>query len=456
MPRRIAIIGAGFSGTVLAVHLLRQPVASALTVHLFERGRVMGPGLAYAARDWPYLLNVPAGRLSADSRQPLQFLHFARRTLPLADAEDFLPRELYGDYLQETLRQAEQEADPLVRLTRHFTEITAIATSDDLAAFVLQGTNGVTVQADQVVLAVGSAASPTMPWAGAVRDHPGYFHDPWRRPRQISHDKVVVIVGNGLTMADVALSLGDAAQSTPRIISISRHGLLPLPQSVFQSGGSLDSFRRTLEHATAIRPLLSAVRHASRELARQGGDWREVVTLVRHEAPSIWQRLNDAERQRFIRHLRSYWDVHRHRLPPPMSARLDSLRRTGRLEVEAGRIMDIHGNGPGLQVTWQSRVSRLRRTVDADLVVNATGPGYSVRHTPDPLLKSLRDTGRICADPLDLGLRTAADGSCVGADGTVSRNLYYLGPMLRAGHWEATAATELRDHAERLARYLAQ
>jgi hypothetical protein len=27
--------------------------------------------------------------------------------------------------------------------------------------------------------------------------------------------------------------------------------------------------------------------------------------------------------------------------------------------------------------------------------------------------------------------------------------------MLRANHWEATAATELRDHAERLAAHLA-
>jgi hypothetical protein len=39
--------------------------------------------------------------------------------------------------------------------------------------------------------------------------------------------------------------------------------------------------------------------------------------------------------------------------------------------------------------------------------------------------------------------------------GRSSERLYYLGPMLRADHWEATAATELRDHAERLAAHLA-
>jgi hypothetical protein len=43
----------------------------------------------------------------------------------------------------------------------------------------------------------------------------------------------------------------------------------------------------------------------------------------------------------------------------------------------------------------------------------------------------------------------------VDADGRAGEQLFYLGPMLRADHWEATAATELRNHAEQLVRYLA-
>jgi uncharacterized NAD(P)/FAD-binding protein YdhS len=83
MHPRIAIVGAGFCGTVLAANLLRQETDAAVTtVALIERGPVMGRGVAYAVRDWPYLLNVPAGRLSADSQDPLQFLHFAQRTMP--------------------------------------------------------------------------------------------------------------------------------------------------------------------------------------------------------------------------------------------------------------------------------------------------------------------------------------------------------------------------------------
>ena len=89
-----------------------------------------------------------------------------------------------------------------------------------------------------------------------------------------------------------------------------------------------------------------------------------------------------------------------------------------------------------------------------DLLVNATGPDYSLRRSADPLMNSLRTAGLVSEDALNLGLRTADYGVCVDAAGAASEHLYYLGPMLRADHWEATAATELRNHAERLAAHL--
>lgn len=412
----------------------------------------MGRGTAYAARDWPYLLNVPAGRLSADSKEPLQFLRFAQRTVHDADAEAFLPRELYGDYLQDVLRRAEHEASPH-RLTRAFAEVTRIVRAD--AALELQMADGHRLVADRVILAVGDPPSPMMSWARAVHEHPAYHADPWTHPRGLSPDKVVVIVGNGLTMADVALSLADGGERAPQLVSISRHGLLPLPQSTFRLGAIQDDVGESLTRASSIRELLVTVRKMAGDLAEQGGDWREVLAFVRHWVPTLWQRLPDAERRRFVRHVRCYWDVHRHRLPSQLSSRLDALRDGGKLDVNAGRIVDIQESGPRLKVTWRRRGSEVTRTVEADAVVNATGPKYSVRRTPDPLLRSLHDVGLICEDELELGLRTTSSSACVNADGTASESLYYLGPMLRAGHWEATAATELRDHAERMARHLA-
>lgn len=451
--RRIAIVGAGFSGTVLTTHLARQAGASPAQVTLFERGPDMGPGLAYATRDWPYLLNVPAGRLSADSNEPLQFLEFARRTIPNADAEDFLTRELYGEYLKDLLNRAERASSP-VRLRRIHAEVTRIVPCTGGPPFELHASNGERVLADRVVLAVGNPPPPTPDWSRGVRDHPAYHADPWLRPRPLGPDKVVVILGNGLTMADVALSFADDLDRSPAIVSLSRHGLLPLPQSVFKSGAVHRDVNQALGGATSTRGLLRAIRHAAAESAQGGGDWREVITLVRSAAPTIWRRLPAAERQRFLRHVRSHWEVHRHRLPLQMAARLEAMRRSGKLEVNAGRVVALRAIGARIEVTWRHRGTGRMRRVEADVVVNAMGPGYSVSRTTDPLLRSLHDSGYITEDDLGLGLHTSASGACIAADGTDSRPLYYLGPMLRAGHWEATAAAELRDHAERMAAHL--
>src|ERR1700730_16454465 len=127
MRKPMVIVGGGFCGTVLAANLLRRPPADSTDIVLIERGAAMGRGVAYTAHDFPYPLNVPAGRLSAGSEDPLQFLRFARQSLPDADAEDFLPRALYGDYLQDALLQAERSAPSYVRLTRVFGEVRCIA-----------------------------------------------------------------------------------------------------------------------------------------------------------------------------------------------------------------------------------------------------------------------------------------------------------------------------------------
>ncbi len=137
-----------------------------------------------------------------------------------------------------------------------------------------------------------------------------------------------------------------------------------------------------------------------------------------------------------------------------MGSRLASLRREGKLKVNAGRIESVTPADGRLRVHWSPR-DGAPAELTVDLLVNATGPDYAVARGGVPLLNSLRAAGLVSEDALHLGLRTAGFGACVGAQGRVTDGLYYLGPMLRAGYWEATAAAELRDHAERLAAYLA-
>jgi uncharacterized NAD(P)/FAD-binding protein YdhS len=318
----------------------------------------------------------------------------------------------------------------------------------------LRITRGERVIAQQVILALGNPPPPLLPWAEPVRNHPAYRDDPWTLPKDLNSRHEVLIIGNGLTMTDVAFSLTRDAARAPRLRTISRRGLIPLPQSTFHVS-AVQGGAEFFAGAVSIRQVLAASRALARDVERLGGDWREVVTFIRNVAPSIWQRLPLPERQRFVRHLQSYWDVHRHRVPPQLAECMNDLRRSGLLEINAGRIEEMAPAGDRLRVTWRRRGRVESDSFVVDAVINATGPDYVLNRARNPLLQALRGEGLVSADALDLGLRTTDQAACVAADGRASERLFYLGPMLRAGHWEATAATELRNHAEALARHLA-
>jgi uncharacterized NAD(P)/FAD-binding protein YdhS len=83
--------------------------------------------------------------------------------------------------------------------------------------------------------------------------------------------------------------------------------------------------------------------------------------------------------------------------------------------------------------------------------VNCTGPDYDISTSSEGLWRSLLNRGLVTQDALKLGIETSTTGALVTRDGSVSTQLFYVGPMLRARYWEATAVGELREHAERLA-----
>jgi uncharacterized NAD(P)/FAD-binding protein YdhS len=453
MHQTIVIVGAGFCGSVLAADLLRSP--DRRDIVLIERGTTIGRGVAYACHDVPYVLNVPAGRLSIQPGDPLHFLRYVRQSHPDADAEDFMPRSMYGDYLQEALDEAERAAVAGVVLKRVFGEVTGIERAQGDKPLLVQVAGQAPVAADRVVLALGNPPSAVHPWARGLLHHPAYIHDPWRIPRALRAQDSVLIVGSGLTMVDVAFALSREGGQMPLVRTISRHGLLPLGQTIFRPKAVQDD-GELLSNAVSIRRVLAMTRALSLRVEQMGGDWREVVTYIRHLAPELWRRLPEPERRRFLRHVQSYWDVHRHRVPPSMAARIDHMRRGGRLKIHAGRINELVPEGDELRVMWRRRGGRENESFAVNAVINATGPDYALRRSADPLVRSLRAAGMVSEDPLNLGLRTAPHGACVAADGAASPHLFYLGPMLRADHWEATAAPELRVHAERLAGHLSK
>lgn len=458
LTRTVAIVGGGFSGTVLATHLLRLSYWKPLTVVLVERGRI-GRGVAYADSDFPYQLNVPAGRMSASSRDPLEFLRFARNTHPDATAEDFLPRALYGEYLESLLAEAESHCPPHVRLERIQGEVQSLHRHEEAMQSMLhlKLADGRTVSADTVVLATGNPPPPPLPGTEALIGGGRYFQDPWEASQALRPGETFLTVGTGLTMADVVLAGAAFTDGRLQVHAISRHGLIPPSQTAFHfsharcegDGGAL-----LRAASTSARQLVHTVRELAVGMESRGGDWREAVTFVRNMAPALWQRLSARERQRFLRHARTYWDIHRHRLPQATLSGLMQLRLAGTLQVHAGHILELEPVGEQIRVSWRARGEEQVRTLLVDRIANCTGPDYNPERTRDSLLTQLLAEGMVSADPLGQGLRTGAHGAVLDAQGRAAADLYYIGPMLRAEYWESTAAPELRGHAERLAHHL--
>jgi uncharacterized NAD(P)/FAD-binding protein YdhS len=452
-PRTIAIVGAGFSGTVVAINLLQQQSAEPVQVILVDRTPA-GRGVAYADREYPYLLNVPAGRMSADAGDPLDFLNFVRARSPGVTAEDFLPRSLYGEYLQWRLREAESAADQGARLQRVSGTAVSLQYLNNGQRYGVQLADGRTLVADDVVLALGNPPSEGLPGSDLL-EASAYVADPWNAPLEFRSGERVLVVGTGLTMADVVIGGASAAGRDVQVYAISRHGLVPPSQTPLKHGHVQVETRRLLEAASfSTRALFRAVRDLVDDMARDGGDWREVINHIRNLAPQLWQRMPVRERQRFLRHLRPYWDIHRHRLPRQTLAEIDKLRHEQKLSVQAGRILHLERAAGQVRVTWRPRGTRAPATLLVDRVINCTGPNYDPRRSRDPLLASLLTQGLAVSDTLGLGLRTSAFGALLDAQGRCSRGLYYVGPMLRPDHWESTAVPELREHAARLASHL--
>jgi uncharacterized NAD(P)/FAD-binding protein YdhS len=310
--------------------------------------------------------------------------------------------------------------------------------------------------ADDVVLALGNPKPASLPAARDVLDHPAYVADPWAVDLKFQRGQDVLLIGTGLTAADIVNVASADSQRLPTLHALSRHGLVPPRQTPFRPDAFKgDGNALLLAASTSLRRLVSSVRLLAHEAERMGGDWREAITFVRNMAPTVWQRLPERDRVRFLRHVRAYWDIYRHRLPPEMIQKIEALRNAKRLTIHAGHIEEIIPRDDRIEVIWRPRGTQRMRAQQFDRVINCTGPDYAIARSSDPLWRNLVQCGLCVPDTLGLGLRTGPNAAVIDADGWPGPHLFYVGPMLRADHWEATAAHELRGHAERLAALLA-
>ncbi|HEY0277623.1 MAG TPA: FAD/NAD(P)-binding protein [Solirubrobacterales bacterium] len=453
VAQRIAIVGGGAAGTLTAIHLLREHrERGSLEIDLIDRDGDFGAGVAYGTADPLHLLNVPAVRMGAVSGHPEHFHEWLAGRGDAVAPEAFLPRGLYATYLRDLLAVAERDARG-ARLRRHHGEATAIVEyfGDTAAPLGVRLADGGRIWADRVVLAPGPlrAGDPVTVSPG-LKESGVWIADPWKEGalEQARHSRSVLIVGTGLSMVDVALSLGRGPDG-PRIRAVSRHGLVPRRHR--RGLTNARRFHVPTESGT-IEPMVAAVFAQICRVARQGDDWRDVIDSMRPATPALWKALRTEEKQRFLDQYQRLWDVHRFRMAPEVADRLEALLAAERLVTGAASIVSLEPHGRGARVYLRTPGVSGVEAVEVDRVIDCSGASFDLRRDSPPLLAGLLASGRARPDQLGLGLDIDEDGALLDRDGGPSDRLFTVGALRKGVEWEAVGITEIRDHAGVVAR----
>ncbi|MEA1073273.1 FAD/NAD(P)-binding protein [Sphingomonas sp. LY160] len=425
------IVGGGYSGTMAAAQLVRRGISTALVEGAGRAGR----GTAYSTPEDVHLLNVPAAKMSAWADQPD---HFAQAVAGDGFGPgDFVPRRRFGTYLTDQLEEAKAAGLRVV-------EATAESALRVEGGWAVTLNDGSVLTAKALLLANGNQPPERLRVAEGLSGK-AFVNDPWSdEGRAAIRDAVasggdVLVLGTGLTMVDVVLSLSDAGHGG-RIVALSRRGQLPRGHA---SHDAAPVEADEVPHGS----VLGLWRWLRRRASAVG--WRGAVDSLRPHSQRLWQSFSPAEQRRFLRHARPWWDVHRHRIAPQIAARLKELIGEGRLEIVAGRVTEMGETGEGVEVSIARRGRALSPAPSREreyfaLVINCTGPLGSMARSRDPLLRQMLDEGAVEIDALGMGL--TVDG-----DSRAGDRVWALGPLAKGQFWEIVAVPDIRTQVAAVA-----
>jgi uncharacterized NAD(P)/FAD-binding protein YdhS len=389
-----------------------------------------GRGVAYSTEEDAHLLNVRAEGMSAWAGEPD---HFARRfEQEGGDRRGFAQRKLFGRYLGEILDEA---------VGSERTEVlhkTSVGADRDSEGWRVRFNDGSELRARAVAIAVGNQEPEGM---SAFADAGSrLIGNPWGADARAAVAELangggdVLLVGTGLTMVDLVLSL-DSHGYQGRILAISRRGLAPRAHADFNPAPvDADAVPRG-----TVPGLWRWLRRRSAEVG-----WRAAIDSLRPHSHALWQSLDQEQQRRFLRHARPWWDVHRHRIAPEVAATIARLVREDRLEIAAGRIVSARETDGALDVEYRRRGSAVLSSGRFAYAFNCTGPLHSIARSKDPLLRSLLDAGEVRPDALGIGLE-------VDGNSRAGERLWALGPLTKGRYWEIIAVPDIREQAAAVA-----
>ncbi len=443
----IVIVGGGFSGAVLAWHLHRAaPYAYNITV--VEPRDEIGRGLAYDSHDPAHRINVPALKMNLDFDEEGHFEQWliasgyeARDPAAQVPGAMFPTRAAFGDYVNAHLRE-------LGRAVTH-RKTKARAVIPHASRYRVICDDGGEIDADTVVLAVCHTPPQVPSSLAPLQGRPRFIATPWQYEslNGIAPDDRVLIVGTGLTMADIVASLDRQGPSRHHHRRLAARTSLATPcKELLEPFGDF-----TEDPESTTLALLRRVRRTIVEAAREGLSWHPVLDQLRVHGTEIWRALPLSERAKLVRHLRPFWDTYRFRIAPQVDDVIKRRLANGTLAIKAASIRASAEQGDDLIIDLRPRRGRDWKRETFDAIVIATGPAHGTVFETNPLLAQIGDAGLARPDSLGLGIDVDLGGRAIGREGVVANALFVAGPLARGTFGELMGAPDLARYARNIA-----
>ena len=413
MPR-IAIVGRGFSGMMMAIALMKT-MRMPFHMQLFDPNSTVSGGQALSAARSSTILNTRVRDLSVATGDTDDFNDWLcsnaefRAAVPAAIPgfrQIFVPKEIFSDYVYQRFSEALAARKDITVQVCH-EPVVAIRRSHG-NRYLLESANPANPLFDTVILATGYGLPAV--------EAPEHEVQPVRAQRLVARPHTVLL-GSGIRVVDQLLQLRDAGYAG-QITIMSRHGFLP--QS--HTPNSADPLFPAEALPKSLPEIVRFIRTACREAEEEGGSWQSVMNGLRKHARSLWRSLPAHQKRQFNRHLRSIYDSHRNRLPEAMHARLKA-------ELAGGNTVVLRGTAgrQGLSgIFFRPAGSQADDVIHAERIVDCRCRAPALA---SPLLQSLLDQGLGQPDELSLGLAVDQCGQVCLEDGTIVDGLLAVGPL---------------------------
>lgn len=424
MPKKIAVIGGGFAGTMVIRQLIDQGFHGQITRFHHSDSETLGP--AYRADSGDLLLNVRSQNMSAFPDDSNHFLRFLQKKYPEhSNPRAFAPRSIYGHYLSElwteTKDLAAQKGIPIVLNEKEFPTFEAY---------------------DLLVLATGNEL-PRIPKevSNDVAESRFFHGNPWNIEfGKIQTNLPVFILGNGLTMVDTVLRLRSAGFHQ-KIVALSTHGFNMLAHP--EEDLSVEPAR---PKATDLVSLVHFFNQQRKQLTE--GQFLLNVDALRSEFSHWWQGFSLHEKRIFLARFRHLWGTIRHRIPADIAEMIHKERTSGGLEVCAGKMSATELQKEHISIHFQTEGKNIHDHFSC--FINCTGPETSIEKMSNPVIQELFLQKWITSDENSQGIQIQTENLRV--VGSAPIPIYAIGNLCKGTLWESTAIGELRTQAKLIAK----